>query len=313
MAKGDGDKAWRTLGSFPEFKAAFGPSPLGNTPPAFGHSAAAPASTDFLERDYELDIGGCITRSFELMKTNFGTLFGGFLLVIALIALASVIINGLATLVLPAHSAVFREVGRLVAAGLLAPLTGPLMAGFYWLYIRLNRGETANTGDVFAGFKQNFKDLFLGNLIISLVSGLCVAPYMIVNDTKMMPILEKIQQVQHTNPDELQSLLPQLWSGMFASLPLFLVCMIPAMYLAINWQFALPLILDKQMAFWPAMMASWKQVHKHWWQVFGLVIVVGLVGAAGLLGCCIGVIFTFPIGMGAVMIAYETIFGARKN
>ena len=54
-------------------------------------------------------------------------------------------------------------------------------------------------------------------------------------------------------------------------------------------------------------------VGKHWWQVFGLTILVGLVSFAGIFGCCIGVLFTAPIGVAALMIAYETIFGAEKN
>jgi len=43
----------------------------------------------------------------------------------------------------------------------------------------------------------------------------------------------------------------------------------------VNWQFTLALIIDKQMAFWPAMKAGWTMVHKHWWYVFGLSIVDG--------------------------------------
>src|SRR5450756_2257122 len=98
--------------------------------------------------------------------------------------------------------------------------------------------------------------------------------------------------------------MPQLWSALGATLPVMLICMIPITYLAVNWQFMLPLIIDKQMAFWPAMKASWTMVHRHWWYVFGLTIVVGLVSAAGVLGCCIGVIVTIPIGMATVTVSY---------
>jgi uncharacterized membrane protein YccC len=33
-----------------------------------------------------------------------------------------------------------------------------------------------------------------------------------------------------------------------------------------------------------------------------------IVKLSGLLGCCIGILFTIPIGYGALMCAYETIF-----
>jgi len=84
-------------------------------------------------------------------------------------------------------------------------------------------------------------------------------------------------------------------------------------YLSVNWQFTLPLIVDKQLPFWTAMKTSWKMVHQHWWQVFGLTVVIGLVSASGILGCCIGVLFTIPIGIASMIIAYETIFGAGKH
>jgi len=38
-----------------------------------------------------------------------------------------------------------------------------------------------------------------------------------------------------------------------------------------------------------------------------------LVSFAGVLGCCIGVLVTAPIGLAAMMVAYETIFGTEKN
>ncbi len=42
------------------------------------------------------------------------------------------------------------------------------------------------------------------------------------------------------------------------------------------------------------MQASWKMVRKHWWQVFGLTILTGLINMGGLLLCGVGVLFTRP-------------------
>jgi uncharacterized membrane protein len=61
------------------------------------------------------------------------------------------------------------------------------------------------------------------------------------------------------------------------------------------------------------MKASWKMVNKHWWQVFGLSILIGLVNLVGALACLVGLLFTVPIGFAALMYAYETIFGDQKN
>jgi uncharacterized membrane protein len=66
--------------------------------------------------------------------------------------------------------------------------------------------------------------------------------------------------------------------------------------------------VDQGMEFWPAMGASRKMVHKHWWQVFGLAILTGLMNLLGLICCCVGLLFTAPIAIAAMMLAYQTIF-----
>lgn len=49
-------------------------------------------------------------------------------------------------------------------------------------------------------------------------------------------------------------------------------------------------------------------VGKHWWQVFGLVVVCGLIYVVGFLFCGVGIFLTLPISLGAIMYAYESIF-----
>ena len=61
------------------------------------------------------------------------------------------------------------------------------------------------------------------------------------------------------------------------------------------------------------MKASWKRVNQHWCMVFGLLVLVGLINIGGLLLCCVGILFTLPIGLGALMYAYETIFSSPKR
>ena len=90
----------------------------------------------------------------------------------------------------------------------------------------------------------------------------------------------------------------------------FIVAIIPMIYLGIGWMFSLSLIIDKQMEFWPAMSASRQMVNKHWWLVFGLMVVCGLINLAGFAACCVGIFFSLPIVFGAMMYAYESIFSA---
>ncbi|SRR5260221_1553901 len=88
----------------------------------------------------------------------------------------------------------------------------------------------------------------------------------------------------------------------------YALCLIPGIYLAVAWYFAIPLIIDKQMGFWEAMELSRKMVSKHWFLIFGFLIVYGLLVLAGLIACCVGIFVTMPIGFAALMYAYETIF-----
>ena len=85
-------------------------------------------------------------------------------------------------------------------------------------------------------------------------------------------------------------------------------CILPGIYLGVAWIYAVPLVIDKQLAFWDAMELSRKVVTKNWWSVFALVLLSGLVAASGLIACCIGVIATAPIGVAALMYGYEDIF-----
>jgi hypothetical protein len=94
----------------------------------------------------------------------------------------------------------------------------------------------------------------------------------------------------------------------------FLLLILPGIYLMVSWlMFGPLLILDKQLDFWAAMELSRKVVHKHWWQVFGLMLVLLLVLLAGVLACGIGVFVAMPIATAASVYAYKDIFGSHPS
>src|SRR5579883_2013748 len=86
------------------------------------------------------------------------------------------------------------------------------------------------------------------------------------------------------------------------------LCVIPGIYISVALVFAMPLVADRGMDWQEAMKLSLKMVNKHWFVVLGLVVVVGLVSAAGIIACCVGVLFTFPVGLVSLLYAYEDIF-----
>jgi len=89
------------------------------------------------------------------------------------------------------------------------------------------------------------------------------------------------------------------------------VCLIlPGVYLFVAWFFALPLVIDKRLEFWPAMRLSRKVISKHWWKFLGFLLVLGLLNLAGLLACLVGIFVTLPVSFAALMYAYEDIINS---
>jgi len=274
---------WKPLASYPEFADLLASKPpVASEPPPYSAQAGLPP--DLLTRDYDLDIGRCVGDSWNLLKNNFGLIFGG----VAIFFLIQVGLSGLAQI--PFVGLVFSLASVI--------LSGPLMGGLYYFLLKNIRRQPAEIGDIFAGFRLAFGQLLLGYLVMAILTCLAALPGAAI---MAFPI---IMMIRHHAPEAGPILLAVLG---------FIVAMVPAIYLNVSWIFSLPLIIDKQMEFWPAMGASRKMVGKHWWLVFGLLVVCGLLYFAGFLACCVGVLFIMPIVLGAMMYAYESIFSAPTS
>ncbi len=89
----------------------------------------------------------------------------------------------------------------------------------------------------------------------------------------------------------------------------FLFLLIPGIYLWVIWTFAVTLVADKNLEFWPAMELSRKVVSKHWWKFLWFHIVLLLIYLAGFLCCYVGIFIALPLYYAALACAYEDIFG----
>ncbi len=232
----DGATEWKMLSELPEFAAALGArvTPPAQ-PPVVGAVDAAALARGILTRDYRLEIGSCISRSWALVMRHFWLIVG-----------ASFVLSLIES-----------------AVGLLA---GVCVGGFYFMVLKLIRGQRAEFGDAFAGFTLAFLQLFLAGLV----------------------------------------------PGLLAAVGL-LFCILPGIYLMVAWVFVFPLVIDKKLGFWEAMELSRKVVTRHWWVLFGLLLVNVLVILLGLLACCVGVYIAQPVAFGALAYAYEDIFGAKST
>jgi hypothetical protein len=105
---------------------------------------------------------------------------------------------------------------------------------------------------------------------------------------------------------------PLVWASIVIQLLTFVglvLCVLPGIYLFVAWWgFTALIILDKKLDFWPAMELSRQVVNRHWWTVFALVLLVLLVGSAGVLLLGVGVFLTLPLAVAASVYAYEDIF-----
>lgn len=108
-----------------------------------------------------------------------------------------------------------------------------------------------------------------------------------------------------------QLILGGIVSSILITVGMFL-CILPGIYLAVSYAFALPLIIDKEMGFWDAMEMSRKKVGEslaQWFMMLVFLILVSIIAAVGFLLCGIGALFTIPVAAAMVMCVYESLFG----
>jgi uncharacterized membrane protein len=93
----------------------------------------------------------------------------------------------------------------------------------------------------------------------------------------------------------------------------FMLLVLPGIYLAVGYAMTLPLIMDKGLSPWQAMEMSRKAVHKIWWKVAGLFVVMGLIFVVSLIPLGIGLIWTWPMFIILAGVVYLQLFGDEEE
>jgi len=242
--------------------------------------------TDLIARDYDVDIGDAISRGWELFKVNAGLMIGAVVIVYVIVYGVTIVIN----------------LSRIPFISLLVGLflTGPLTAGLWLLFIKLVRGTAAEINDAFRGFSSRYWQLVMVKLIpMLLVVGL-MAVFGIFAAVSLPGFV--MARNPHTAPQISPALLIPF--GI-----LFIIAGVAFVYIATCWLFALPLVIDKGLNFWPALQLSRRIVMKHWWATFALLLVCWLLAVVGVFACIFGVLITGPVAFAAVSTHYEKVFG----
>ena len=169
-ARAEGETEWKPLSAFPELADLLGSVP--GQPTVVPGAGTALGSELILQRDYSLDIGYCISRSWDLVKLNFWPVVGISFLILFISAAVNQLV-GLASgpvfrgMVLQHHVTPW-GIGVMLGTSLLSsPIYTLLMGGLFKYYLKLIRAEGATLADAFGGFSSAAGQLIL----LGLVSG----------------------------------------------------------------------------------------------------------------------------------------------
>ena len=93
----------------------------------------------------------------------------------------------------------------------------------------------------------------------------------------------------------------------------FILLIIPGIYLAIAYMFAMLLVLEKNMGAWEALETSRLAVTHHWFKLFGVSLVMGLIIFISMLPLGIGLFWTVPMFYILNGVLYQRIFGVDEE
>lgn len=161
-----------------------------------------------------------------------------------------------------------------ISALSLGILAGPMAAGLILITLRLKdkTEPKPEAGDVFKGF-----DFFVNALIFAIA--FFVVAFVGSTILGVVPVIGGLM-------------------GAFFAYSLAALLM-----------FALFLIVDKKMDFWPACQASIDKVKTNFWPFLGFAVVASVISSLGVIACGIGVVVTMPFYFCAVAVAYRDVFG----
>lgn len=283
---------WKPLSSFPEFATALR-AQAGET--SLAGATALPASSSawsaaILARQPEVQIGRCLSHSWKLLSANSGLLFGAT----SLVWLVSVI----------SQFVPFAGIIYLV-------LRGVLYGGLYLIFLSRIRGLPASAGDIFAGFRLSFAQLLLAGFVSVLLSsiGLCcclILPgiYLFIAWTFSVPLVAD-KGLEFWSAMELsRKVVTRVWFEIFglvvlAFLPFILTYLVAEIKISLGAFSAVQGVMSSGQPDFPRMMRLMMQVAK---SSLPLVFLIKFV-----------LLLNLPFAVGALMYAYESLFGTRPT
>ena len=285
----EGATEWKPLADYPEFAQALaaqtGAPPLTRAPAPPINLAAW--TTEILARQPSLQIGRCLSRGWDLVKDNFGLLYGATA-VVWLVSLCQFI---------P------------FAGFIYWILSGVLYGGLYMIFLKRIRGEPAAASEVLDGFKTNFAQLLLAGVIGSLLGSIglfccCVLPgvYLLIAWKFGVPLVADKRMEFWSALELSRKVVTRVWFQMFglvvlAFLPFFLISLASLVEEVLLF---IPFIQGVLSGGQPDLQKMVETLEPAAGRNFVLSAFTKLV-----------LLVNLPFALAALMVAYEDLFGAR--
>lgn len=293
LVQAEGSGQWRPLSTYPEFAEALQTqlrsAPEGGaaeTPPN-----AAGWTAEILARKPVVQMDLCLARSWELLRDNFGLFFGASFLV------------WLAEMVCQFN---------LVTFTVYSVMQGVFYGGLSLVFLNRLRGRPAVVGDAFSGFRVAFNQLLLAGFISGLLTWaawICclILPgiYLFVAWIFCLPLVAD-KRLEFWSAMELsRKVVTRVWFEIFA---LLLLAFLPVLLLNLFIQVKLSLAMIPALQ---GVFASSVPDVAHILEAFKQAQTAARISPGLLLAKSFLFLFNLPFAIGALMYAYENLFGAR--
>ena len=298
LVRAESEGGWLPLASFPEFAEALHEQ-TGSVSAAGVAASSSPipiSSAEILARQPQVEIGRSLSRSWQLLRSNFALLFGAVLVYWAIQFVCQL---------------------NLITGLLYALVKGVFYGGLYLVFLNRIRGRAAVVTDVFAGFKLAFAQLMLAGFLTEFLSrvGFCCCLfvpgiYLYVAWTFSVPLVAD-QGLEFWSAMELsRKVVTRVWFEMFALLvlcflPYLLVLIIVNVTVSFSGSGA-PVLPDWSASNPPDLGRIMEEIRRIWREAPSHSSPLLLIPQFVLL-------LNLPFAVGALMYAYEDLFGARPS
>lgn len=271
-------KDWKPASQVEELRGFASPVPLPGTVPASAVVVAFPVEGDIVPGSDPIWVGECITRGFELTKKHFSDL-----LLVGLAYFGILLGLGFITSFIEEGAELFfvNDGNHVVNEGDFQALTAPVIT------IMIITNLIYQVASIYL-------NLGLTRYALNLVSGRAV----------------EVGQLFGEGGKLLRALGASVMFFLMVLLGTLLL-IVPGIYLALRYGQFLTAIVDRDMGVLEAFAYSSQITQNNLWQLLGLGILCSLIAMAGMLLCCVGMIFTGPVAWLAWVVGYRWLQSGR--